>query len=399
MDANLAGMPQGKELTLARECRGDIERAGAVAEQEFRVPSSLIQKLNSHGLFAMTVPEKFGGRQKPALESLRVIEEISYADSAVGWCGMIYSTTAVLGSFLSERWGQTVYGAQRLGDTYLSPITAGAAAPSGRGERVDGGVRVSGRWAWGSGSHHCDWICGGTLVSQGDDILRFENGEPQVHVMFFHKDQVKLHDNWNPSGLRGTGSVDFEVTEQFVPEGRWTVLGSSRRQIDSPLYRFPFFGFFAAAVASVPLGIARRAVDDFYDLACGTGPVNKTSSIRESSITQLEFGQAEAMVEAARRYLQDVVAQVWDKVVAGESISVADRRHLRLAASQATVMSAAAVDKLYNAAGGAALQGHCPLQKHFRDIHTATQHRMVSPEVLRMAGAARLSEKAVSYQL
>ena len=127
--------------------------------------------------------------------------------------------------------------------------------------------------------------------------------------------------------------------------------------------------------------------------------VNKPSSIRESSITQLEFGQAEAMVEAARRYLQDVVAQVWDKVVAGESISVADRRHLRLAASQATVMSAAAVDKLYNAAGGAALQGHCPLQKHFRDIHTATQHRMVSPEVLRMAGAARLSEKAVSYQL
>ncbi len=387
------------ELRRVRQLRGDIEAAGAVAEQNCRVAPELIQTLNSYGLFAMTIPEKFGGTQKPALDSLRVIEEIAYSDSAVGWCGMIYSTTAVLGSFLPEDWGQVVYGAQGEGEQRRSPITAGAAAPSGKGQVVEGGIVVSGRWAWGSGSHHCDWVCGGTIVSDGDEILRFDNGEPKVHVMFFRKDQVQLHDNWNPSGLRGTGSVDFEVSEQFVPDGRWTVLGASRRQIDSPLYRFPFFGYFAAAVASVPLGIARRAVDDFDDIARGKVPAAKASTINESSITQLEFGQAEAMVEGARRYLHDVVSQVWDKVAKGESPTLDDRRQLRLAASHATAMSAAAVDKLYNAAGGTALQGHCSLQKHFRDIHAATQHRMVSSEILRMAGAARISEKPVSYQL
>ena len=394
-----SSMGTNHELMVAQRMRSAIEAAGQQAELHAQVNPQLIDQLNREGLFAMTVPKKFGGSQKDALDGLQVLEELAYADSAVGWCGMIYSTTAVLGSFLPEQWAQQVYGPLGSGAQQRPQITAGAAAPSGKGQRVDGGVVVSGRWAWGSGSHHCDWICGGTIVKDGDEVVCSEQGDPLVHVMFFHKDQVKLHDNWNPSGLRGTGSVDFEVSEQFVPDGRWTELGSSRRQIDSPLYRFPFFGYFASAVACVPLGIARRAVDDFDQLARGKVPAAKTSTINESSITQMEFGQAEALVEGAHRYLFSTVGTVWDKVSNGDRVTLDDKRHLRLAASSATQMCAQAVDKLYNAAGGSALQGHCSLQKHFRDIHAATQHRMVSSEILRMAGAARLSDKKVSYQL
>ncbi len=383
-------------LLKARALRDDIEAVSAEAERQRRVSAELIDKLNAAGLLAMNIPQKFGGAQLPALDSLKVIAELSYADSAVGWCAMIYSTTAVLGSFLPEPWGQQVYGADGSG---RSPVSAGAAAPSGKGQVVDGGVVVSGRWAWGSGTHNCDWICGGTTVRDGDDIRRFDNGEPMVHVMFFARDQVELQDNWDPSGLRGTGSVDFAVHEQFVPEGRWTVLGQSKRQVDDPLYRFPFFGYFAAAVASVPLGIARRALDDFDDLCRGKVPASQTSTINHSSIVQLEFGVAEALVQSAHHYLYGVVAEIWDKVAQGQRPTTEDRRQLRLAASQATRMSTVAVDKLYNAAGGTALQGHCSLQKHFRDIHAATAHRMVGTEVMRMAAAARITDDPVSYQL
>ena len=387
-------------LLEARALRQDIEAVSGESERQRRVPADLIGKLNAAGLLAMNIPHKFGGAQLPALDSLKVIAELSYADSAVGWCAMIYSTTAVLGSFLPEHWGQQVYGPKPGPDgSERSPVSAGAAAPSGKGQAVDGGVVVSGRWAWGSGTHNCDWICGGTTVQDGDDIRRFDNGEPMVHVMFFARDQVELQDNWDPSGLRGTGSVDFTVDEQFVPEGRWTVLGHSKRQVDDPLYRFPFFGYFAAAVASVPLGIARRALDDFDDLSRGKTPAAQTSTINESAIVQLEFGAAEALVQSAHHHLYGVVAEIWDKVAQGQRPTTEDRRQLRLAASQATVMSAAAVDKLYNAAGGSALQGHCSLQKHFRDIHAATAHRMVGTEVMRMAAAARITDAPVSYQL
>ncbi|MEM7017082.1 MAG: acyl-CoA dehydrogenase family protein, partial [Pseudomonadota bacterium] len=370
------------EFGRLESLRATVESQSATIEAQRCVPAELIEELSQAGLFITSVPEKFGGSQLDALDTMKLLEQLSYVDSAVGWCGMIYSTTAVLGSFLPEEWGHEVYGVRRDGDKIHGPITAGGAAPSGKGKVVDGGIVVSGRWAWGSGSHHANWICGGTMVQDGDDLRRFPNGEPMVYVMFFEKDQVKLHDNWDPSGLKGTGSVDFEVTEQFVPEGRWTVLGRSRRQIDSPLYRFPFFGYFASAVATVPLGIARRALDDFADLAKGKVPTARSSTLSESSIAQLEFGQAEALVAGAHHYLYGAVQSMWDKLSQGKSASLDDKRHLRLAASQSTIMSAAAVDKLYNAAGGTALQGYCSLQRHFRDIHTATQHRMVSPEIL-----------------
>ena len=113
----------------------------------------------------------------------------------------------------------------------------------------------------------------------------------------------------------------------------------------------------------------------------------------ESDITQLDFARAESLTEGARHYLYGSLNALWQKIGSGARADLEDRRRLRLAASRATLMAAEAVDILYHAAGGSALQGDCSLQKHFRDIHAATQHKMVSPDMLKFAGAARLSEQ------
>jgi len=386
-------------LDIAANQSSYIESSSASAEANCRLPGELITSLAREGLFAVTIGEKYGGLELPALDSIKVLEQLAYADASVGWCGMIFCTTAHLGSFLPESWGNKIFGVTGQAGGYDCPLAVGAAAPMGKGQVIDGGILVSGRWPWGSGSHHANWICGGTLVEKDGELLRNPGGDPTVHVMFFERSQVTLHDNWNPSGLRGTGSVDFEVTDQLVPEGRWTMLGTSRRQIDSPLFRFPFFGYFAAAVAAIPLGIGRRAVDDFEAIARGKVPTAKKSTLSTSSITQLDFGRAESLVEAAHTYLYGKVDEVWQKVASDGKVALEDKRQLRLAAAQATIMCADAVDLLYKAAGGTALQGDCPLQKHFRDIHAATQHRMVSPELLRLSAAARLTDDAMVAQL
>ena len=86
-----------EELRQAQALRVDIEAAADAAEHQRHVSADLIDKLNAAGLFAMNIPRRFGGAERDAPDSLKVIEELSYADSAVGWCAMIYSTTAVLG--------------------------------------------------------------------------------------------------------------------------------------------------------------------------------------------------------------------------------------------------------------------------------------------------------------
>ncbi len=377
------------EVIAARNMFGEISSVSEQVERDLKVPAELIQKMNEAGLFNVTVPKVYGGLERSPNDFLSLIEEVSYADSAAGWCTMIYATTALTAASLTPEWGKKIYG-----DFSPAAITGGATAPTGKAKRVDGGIEVTGRWAWGSGSHHCDWICGGTLFEEDGDILRFENGEPMVHVVYFEKDQVTLLDNWDPSGLRGTGSVDFEVKNAFVPEGRWVLLGAGERHIHEPLFRVPFFGIFASAVASVPVGIARRALDEFTEIARKKIPAWKKSTLNESSIVQLDMGRAEALIESGRRHLHHVMSEIWEKAQKSEKFTTEDRRQMRLAASQATANCVAAVDLLYNAGGGTSIQGTCGLQRHFRDIHAATQHRLVSNQPLQLAGALRLNETA-----
>ena len=67
-----------------------------------------------------------------------------------------------------------------------------------------------------------------------------------------------------------------------------------------------------------------------------------------------------------------------------------DRALLRLAATQATRASARAVDLMYHAGGGSSIYAQSPLQRHFRDIHVATQHVMVAEATYALVGRALL---------
>lgn len=377
------------ELACARSLAADISARAEEGERARQVPEDLVRRMQQAGLFETCVPASCGGRERTAAEVLRLIETVSHADGAAGWLTMIYGITAVTAAALPADWAGRIFGGRSP-----CPLVAGATAPTGKARRVDGGLEVSGRWAWGSGTAHADWISGGVLVQSGDGVETGESGHPRVHVVFFEADQVRRHDNWDPSGLRATGSVDFEVEGAFVPEGRWVVLGESPSREAGALYRMPFFGLFAAAVAAVPLGIARRALDDFTELARRKIPAWGRSTINESSLVQLDLGRAEALVEGARRSLEHVVDEVYRRVAAGESATLEDRRQLRLAASQAAAWACDAVDIVYDAGGGTSVLGTCPLQRHFRDVHTATGHRMISRVPMRLAGALRLTDVA-----
>jgi hypothetical protein len=59
---------------------------------------------------------------------------------------------------------------------------------------------------------------------------------------------------------------------------------------------------------------------------------------------------------------------------------------IRLAATTATLNSARAVDICYNLGGASSIYSSNLLQRHFRDIHTVTQHVMVGQPTLEVAG-------------
>jgi alkylation response protein AidB-like acyl-CoA dehydrogenase len=243
---------------------------------------------------------------------------------------------------------------------------------------------VTGRWPYGSGSQHSDWLVGGTVVPDDGD------GPPAVHLMFFPAADVTIHtDTWHTSGLRGSGSHDISVDDVVVPDGRSVRLGS-RPQVDGALYAFSTFGLLALGVAAVSLGIARRALDELIELAGAKTPTGSRRKLAQREVVQATVGSAEATWRSANDYVHAAIDRAWAVAERGERLSRDHRLDLRLAASNATRRSAEVVDQCWNVAGASAIYEPGALQRCFRDVHVATQHIMVAPPTFELAGRIQL---------
>jgi alkylation response protein AidB-like acyl-CoA dehydrogenase len=364
------------------DLRARVERVGAAAsaraaeiEELRRLPDDIASDLVDTGVFRAWVPAVYGGDESDVETVLDAIEVLSFHDGATGWCGMIGATSALTSAFLPAEFAQQIYGDPRA-------VTGGFAMPVGQATRVDGGVVVNGRWPWGSGTSHCTWIAGGCFL---DD---------SAPLVFFEREQVTLLDTWRVAGLRGTGSSDYEVTDAFVPEGRWVHVLRDAPVVDAPLYRMPFLGLLSLGVSMVAIGLARRAQHELVELAGGKRPAGSGKTLAERQVVQAEVARAEAAWRSARALVRDSVAEAMTTEMSDDM-----RRRLRLAATDATWRCAAAVDRMYHAGGGSSIHEAHPLQRVFRDVHVVTQHGMVAERTYEPLGRMALGLPTDARQL
>ncbi len=377
MSAALASSPDAA-------LREDILAQADAMERERRMPAALAGRMAEAGMFGLLVPERFGGTEVHPQAFFDAIAATGELDGAVGWCQMIGTTTGMLAASLPEQWAESLYGGNH------EVITTGVTAPMGRAKRVDGGLEVSGRWPFGSGCQISDWICGGCLIMGDDGPEKNAHGAPRVLLTFFPAEEVTIHgDSWDTSGLRGTGSHDIEVKGAFVPEGRWVEMGT-RARVDAPLYRFPTLGLLALGVSAVAIGIARRALAEFVDLAVGKVPTGSGRTLAERAAAQKDLAQAEALVQSACALTREAIDEAYEMATSSGRLSTDVKARLRLAASNNAWSAAQAVDKLYHAAGGSAVYTKNALQRCFRDVHVATQHIMVAQPTYEVVGRVRL---------
>lgn len=140
------------------------------------------------------------------------------------------------------------------------------------------------------------------------------------------------------------------------------------------LYAMPLIAVFCVAIAAVPLGIARAAIDAVVELAAAKTPQASSTLLRDKPTVQADVGRAEALLGSARAFLCATVGELWDEVASGAAPSVRRRALVRLACAQAAQTSAQAVDLMYNAGGGTSLYETSRLERCFRDVHACTQH-------------------------
>jgi len=358
-------------LELADSRSGD-------SEDNRRLNPDVFEALAESGMLRGWVAEEFGGRAASIAEVLADIEAVSVADGAAGWSVMIANTTALNSHRLPTEWAEHIY-RDPLG------CTGGFGMPSAVGTVVDGGIRVTGRWSWGSGTNHCTFIGGGVrIVDDAGEPARTPDGASTPFV-YFEPDQIELLDTWHVLGLKGTASTDYSATDAFVPAGRWTQLVGNEPLIDTTLGRFPFFSALACGVAAVMIGLGVRAIKEVQTLGPRTFAGSSTAMANRAP-AQADLALAVANVGQARSYLHDAVTRVWDQIEEGGEAADEQRVELRIAAAAAAKRSVEAVDLCYHMVGGASVYESSPLQRVFRDAHVGITHGMINPRIMEPLG-------------
>ncbi len=322
--------------SVARGLQDEIER-------ERRIPPPLVEQLRAAGFYSMVIPRELGGRQVDLTTFLRVGELMAEGDASVG-CG---------------------------------------------------GYLVSGRWPFGSGCRESQWMLANFEVQAGDQLRQNADGTPALYRGYFHSAECTVIDSWDMTGMRGTGSHDWTVTDVFVPEHRTVhvdgrLLTNQWHRWPGTLYALPVHALVGPHHSVVATGIARAGIDTLTELAGAKVPRGRTGLLRENAQVQESVARAEALLGAAQTFRAAACTAIWETVAAGHETTLQQRARCRLAASFAVDSARQAMDLMYRAGGTTSSKRTHRLARCWRDLHVVAQAASVTPDWYPLVGRAFL---------
>lgn len=345
------------------------EKVAAVTDHidtEREIPEEVTNEIKDKGFFRLLMPKSLGGAELAHPDFLKIVDIFARVDGSMGWCMNQNNVFATNSTRVTDETAKEIWTDWRNVVTNGPPTSASVAVP------VDGGYRVSGRWNFSSGSPHATWIAALSPVGQPITDQDPSSQRDKLRVMLMPKNEVKMVDIWQVNGLRGTGSLGFEIKDLFVPEAH-TYDPSSASRSDGALYVIPTTLLFAAGFSTVALGVARAGLDATIELASRKVPGQERELLRDKLTTQREVGEAEALWHSAKAFLRDSATAVWDSANETRSLTLEERVRLRLAATFGIRQAAKVIDVAYTLSGSSAIFASNPVQRRYQDVHVITQ--------------------------
>ena len=338
----------------------------AEGERLRRLPQESFDALSGSGLLTMLTPKSMGGLEVDPISYATVIEEAVKSDPAAAWT----ITNPLLWAFFCSRLPDKGAAEMLGGDPRA--LFAASITPPMKAEPVEGGFRISGDGRFASNCHHARWIASVCIVTGEED-----SPGPPIWA-YIAREDCQILDTWDVLGMRATGSDDIRVDGAFVPAYRafpFTPEFTLGPRFRGPLYRFSFIGIVAAALTPVMLGIARVAVAEAATLARGKTATGSSSELWMNPSVQSQIAQAEAALRAARALFYQTLDDIWRWVSSGKEVTTAQRADILLAATKASESSVRVVERMHTLAGTTGIYSGNPIERCFRDIQVARQHR------------------------
>ena len=354
--------------------------AGLIAEESEAIHRGGRLTARAHGalvdtnLFRVSGPVSIGGEECGLATASDIAEILGRADVSTGWLFIQANATVYnFGPRLDAHTAAEIYPGPQ------SVVAAGFPVGETRGEVVDGGYVVSGRWAFGSGSLHADWFDARVVLYEKGTRVTHRNGLFALMSCLVPRDNVTLVDTWDVAGMRGTGSQTYCVEEVFVPSRRVVPMWEMATGISAPAFRIPALSGAHVGFASLALGGAWAALDWFKDLAQTKTAAQSRTPLLNQGTTHQVLAQSHARLRAASAYRQWVIELLEQRSATEHNVTLQTRAEARLAVTSIVDTALEVTEALYRVAGTTGIFQSSPLHRIFNDLHVMSQQLFARP--------------------
>ncbi|MFF3487815.1 acyl-CoA dehydrogenase family protein [Streptomyces sp. NPDC002701] len=379
--ATVVGMAEGGIVERVRELRPLIRRNALRAERERRVPDEVVAALAGTGVYRMNVPARYGGHRTPLRTQVDAFAEIAAECASTAWVTLGHAGVSYIASLFPDEAQDDFFTGPSGPDVRIG----GTLVPGATAVPYDGGYRVDGPSAFATGCHHAQWhLLTAAVVPAGG---RPRQGPPEAVWVAVPMSELEILDDWDVTGLAGTGSNTVVARDIPVPAHRVLPVGPmldgqslSKTNADDPFYRMPVLLLFCAWAASAALGAGRAATAEFGERIHRRG-ITYTFHQRqhEATVTHLQAAEAQLRVSAAELVVARLVGEIETKARDGGTYTPLERARIRAESGYAARLCKEAVDLVAAASGASSLQRDVPMQRIVRDIQALCLHSFVNP--------------------
>ena len=355
-------------IPVLRERINETNRLG-------RLTDETIADMQQAGFFRIMQPARYGGFELDPQDFFDVQMTLAEGCMSSAW---------VLGVVAIHSWQLGLFDDQAQQDVWGeddSVLISSSYMPVGKVSRVDGGYKLSGHWGFSSGSKHCNWAFLGAMIPPEKD-----GDAPDYRTFLVPRSDYEIVDNWNVSGLEGTGSHDIIVKDAFVPEHR-THRATDGFDCDSPgnasnehyIFRLPFGQIFVRSVSSSSIGALKGVVDSYITVNKDRVGLNDGAKIGQDPNAQMALAEAISVVDECKTIMARNFDLMVEAAKSGNALDINDRIKMRFDAALVSRKCTDAINNLFLSCGAQGIFRDHPLNRAWLDINAGRTHVANNP--------------------
>jgi alkylation response protein AidB-like acyl-CoA dehydrogenase len=338
-----------------------IAERAATAEQERRPDDDVITALRETGVFRSFVPRQYGGYEIDLELFVDIGVAVSEACPSTGWITTFYMEHNWLLGMFDDELQHEIFSSQPY---VLAP---GTVNPSGEAVRHDDHYELSGRWQFGTGIVHADWVLLSGRIAGDESLI------PRMFLV--PAGDVDVNDTWYVDGMVATGSRDIVARSVRVPFSHVSKLPTGRAGPPTEyLRRFPVRPFLALTAGIPAVGCARRSADLFRARLPERILFGTTKRQSETSAAQIRLGNLVVRAALAEATMHAAAREMSAHARGDIELSALDEARLRTTIAHVVRQCRDVVRDVIEASGAGAHYLDNELQRIHRDIHMIASH-------------------------